>query len=102
MKYRLQLGKWGIDWIDEPVSEDDTLEELVSRANQMDLYEGKYQVRILNNNGEVVCHFVMPQDPRRIDLLSAEPFAWLEEIRLSYGIPGELFERACRNWLAQL
>lgn len=99
MKYVLQIGRGGQDW--ELVKTDldpEDREGFIAEAFQVELYDGKYNARVIDEQGLVLCEISKPYEGVRVDIrsLSGEQ---LEKIRLDYGIPTVVFHAMAKAWV---
>lgn len=71
------------------------LDAHIKKAQGYELHEGKYQVRVVGEDGVVYAHFVDPYDAPRLNLANFD----IDDLRRTYGISQADFMSACRRWL---
>lgn len=101
--YQLQEGRYGEDWQDVrqfPRDQSD-LAAWIALAENMDSFEGKYEHRIIDNQGVVVWQVKSPYEPIRINIYG-NPYEWMERLRKTYGIDAELWAKACQAFLEKV
>lgn len=101
MKYALEIGRGGQDW--ETVSTDlepDDLEGFIAAAFETELYDGKYNARVINSDGDVMCEISKPYEGVRINIRALDD-SQLEKIREDYGIPTLVFHAMARAWVRE-
>mgnify|MGYP000893514238 CR=1 FL=1 len=103
MRYYIETGRWNKDWKREAVEWDNPedfydLDAYIQLARASELYEGKYGVRVVDENGTVMSHIVDPYTPPRIDLKQIGVHT-ISSIRAAYGIDKADMAVACRQWL---
>lgn len=99
MRYSLEIGRSGQDW--EPVKTDlepDDLEGFIAAALNTELYDGSYNARVINSDGDVICEMSEPYEGVRINIRSLDD-SQLEKIREDYGIPTLVFHAMARAWV---
>lgn len=100
--YRLQEGRFGENWtdVDDYPRDASDLAAWVQIARNCETFDGKYELRIIDDASVEVWHLVEPYEGASINLFDP-PAQWLEAIRQDYGIEADLFLRACRAWIGE-
>ena len=94
--YFVQLGKYGINWQNEEIEEDSfELQDYIDVAFELELHDGRYHARVIDDNERVYCEIAEPYGGVRINILNPN----LDAIRTGYSIDDDVFAKACRDWL---
>ena len=76
----------------------ETMEDAIRIARNQELFDGKYAVRVYDAEGNIVMHIKSPYERVHVDIAKDD---WLDSIRAGYGIPKDVFRKACERWLSE-
>lgn len=102
-RYYIEEGRYGQDWqrLDtawsDPISFYD-LDTNINEARQAEHHGGKYDHRVIDDEGRIYAQFTQPYEGVRVDVLSD---AYLDAIQSDYGIDEISFRRAVERWLRE-
>jgi ABC-type proline/glycine betaine transport system substrate-binding protein len=102
--FTLEIGRWGEDWHEHavPITRPEDFHNLdVFKDAAREFIEDfpQYEARVLNEKKQIIAHLIHAVDMPVIDI-KASGADWIDRIREGYGLPGDTFARAVREWLA--
>jgi hypothetical protein len=102
--YQLQEGRYGENWqnVDDFPRDPGNLDAWIAIGKNMDCHGGKYQYRIVDEQGNAVWQRQEPYEGVSINVFAANPAEWLEDIRRDYGVASDVWRAACDRWLAEV
>lgn len=103
MGFTLEYQRYGDGW--KKYAEDyeiydnpETLEQWVEVGEDQETYDGRYEYRIVDDNGIVMWTKIPPSEGVHLNLAQD---GWMNDIQSDYGLDNTVWAKACRQWLAQ-